>query len=81
MLVSPGDVLLIDMALNAATGVWLQTIIDANTDQTVTFSINLQGQGQNWVFFAIEQWYGETITTPLVFSNSTITFLSPDTAN
>jgi uncharacterized protein (TIGR03437 family) len=81
MLVSPGDVLFIDMALDAATGVWAQTVTDANTDQTVSFSINMQGQGQNWLYFAVEEWYGATITTPVVFSNSTITFQSPDTAN
>lgn len=80
MSVNPGDVLLIDMALDPSTGVWSQTVTDANTGQTVSFSINLQGQGQNWVYFAIEQWYGATIKTPVVFSNTTITFKTPDTA-
>ena len=80
MVVNPGDVLSIDMALDATTGVWTQTVTDANINQSVSFSFNMQGQGQNWAYFAMEEWYGATINTPVTFSNTTITFQSPDTA-
>jgi hypothetical protein len=80
MLVAPGDVLLLRMALDAATGVWKETVTDSNTNQTVTYSINMRNQGQNWAYFVIEAWYGATINTPVLFSNTTITFQSPDTA-
>jgi len=80
MLVSPGEVLLLNMELNATTGVWTQTITDSNTKQSVTFGLNMQGQGQNYLNFALESWYNTTINTPVVFSNTTITFQSPDTA-
>jgi uncharacterized protein (TIGR03437 family) len=79
MLVNPGDVLLIDMALDATTSVWKQTVTDSNTNQSVTFSINMQGQGQNWAYFAMEAWYGATINVPVTFSNTLITFQSADT--
>jgi hypothetical protein len=78
MLVNPGDVLLISMTLNPATGVWAQTVVDSATNQTVASDINLEGQGQNVATFAIEVNYGATIHTPVVFSNTVITFQSPD---
>lgn len=81
MSVNPGDVLSIDMALDAATGIWKQTVIDSNTNQSVAFSINMEGQGQNWAYFAMESWYGATINTPVIFSNTIITFQSSDTAS
>jgi hypothetical protein len=79
MLVNPGDVLLINMALEAPTGVWNQTVTDSATNQSVTFSINMQGQGENWLYFSIEAYFGATISTPVTFSNITISFQSPDT--
>ena len=78
MLVKPGDVLLINMNLDTATGDWTQTITDSATNQTVAFDINLQGQGQNVFSFEIETDLAATLPTPLVFSNSAITFQSPD---
>ena len=78
MLVTPGDVLLMSMTLNPATGVWAQTVVVSATKQTVASDINLEGQGQNVATFAIEVNYGSTIHTPVVFSNTVITFQSPD---
>jgi hypothetical protein len=77
--VNPGDVLLINMSLDVPSGIWTETVADANTNQSVAFSINTQGQGQNWSFFDIEEYFDATIATPVVFSNTTITFESPDT--
>jgi hypothetical protein len=81
MLVSPGDVLLINISLAANSSVWTETVTDANTNQSVAFGIDMQGQGQNWAYWAMEFWYGATLNTPLTFTNTTITFQSPDSAN
>ena len=81
MLVNPGDVLLLNLSLDAGSGIWTETVTDANTVQSVAFSIDMQGQGQNWAYWAMEFWYGATINTPVTFTNTTITFQSPDTAN
>jgi uncharacterized protein (TIGR03437 family) len=80
MLVNPGDVLMIDIALDSSTGIWKQTVTDSNTNRSVSFSIDMDGQGQNWIYFAIEVWYDAWINTPVVFSNTTLTFQSSDTA-
>lgn len=81
LLVSPGDALLINMVLNSSTGIWIETVTDANTNQSINFSINMQSQGQNWAYFAMEFWYGAVIQTPVVLSNTTLTFQSADTQN
>jgi len=78
MEVNPGDVLLISITLDPATGVWTQTVIDSATSQAVVFNMNLEGQGQNVAIFGIEVNFGSTIPTPVVFSNTVITFQSPD---
>ena len=81
LLVNPGDALLINMLLDSSTGIWLQTITDANTNQSASFSINMQSQGQNWAYFAMEFWYGATMSTPVTFTNTTLTFQSADSQN
>jgi hypothetical protein len=79
LLVNPGDALLINMALNSSTGIWIESVTDANTNQSINFSITMQSQGQNWAYFAMEFWYGAVIHTPVLFSNTTLTFQSADT--
>ena len=81
ILINPGDLLLINMTLDSKTSIWLQTVTDSNTNQSVTFSINMQAQGQNWAYFAMEFWFDATIHTPVTFSDTTITFQAPDTQN
>ncbi len=81
MQVNPGDLLLINISLAADSSVWTETVTDANTVQSVAFSIDMQGQGQNWAYWAMEFWYGAALPTPLIFTNTTITFQSPDSAN
>jgi uncharacterized protein (TIGR03437 family) len=78
MLVNPGDVLLISLTLDTATGAWNQSVTDSATNQIVAFNMNLQGQGQNVLSFEIEADLGAIIQTPVVFSNTVITFLSQD---
>lgn len=80
MLVKPGDDLLIDLSLDSTTGVWKQMVTDSVSQQSISFDMNLEGQGQNWAYFAIEAWYGEKILTPVTFSNTTLTFQSADNA-
>ncbi len=52
MSVNVGDTLNISMLLNGTT--WTQTIVDAQTNAQVTYSIDLQGQAQNNIEFDIE---------------------------
>ncbi len=80
MLVSPGDQLLVNISLDSTTEVWTETVTDSASHQSVSFTMNLQGQGQNWAYFAMEAWYGEKISTPVTFLNTTLTFQSADTA-
>jgi hypothetical protein len=81
MPVDPGDLLLINMTLDTTSGIWTQTVADANTNQSVAFSIDMQRQGQNLSFFDIEEYFDATIDTPVTFSDTTITFQSPDTTS
>lgn len=78
--VNPGDALLINMTLDTASGIWTQSVADPTTSQGITFDFNLQAQGQNWAYFAMEEWYDATISTPVTFTNTVITFQSPDSA-
>jgi hypothetical protein len=79
MMVNPGDSLIEDMELDAGTSLWTQTVTDTNTQQTVTWSIGLLMQNQNYVLFMIEAPTGVLINTPVTFSDTTITFETPDT--
>jgi hypothetical protein len=81
MLVSPGDNLEIDMALDSTTNIWKQAITDLNTEQIVTFDISLEGQGQNLLYFLIETYSGASADCPVKFLDTTITFQSADTGN
>jgi hypothetical protein len=81
MQVNPGDVLLINLSLAANSTVWTETVTDSNANQSVAFSIDMQGQGQNWAYWAMEFWYGATLPASLTFTNTTFTFQSPDSAN
>jgi hypothetical protein len=76
MLVQPGDTLKIDMKLDPATGIWVQTIFDRG--QSVSYEIDLKYQAQNRVFFLIENYDGAPYYGPLVFSDTTITFAHSD---
>ncbi|MFL5303591.1 MAG: hypothetical protein ACJ8F1_00185 [Polyangia bacterium] len=78
MSVAVGDTLNIDMAL--AGTVWAQTITDVQTGQSVTYSIDMMNQAQNLAYFVIEE-YSAAPISPVVFTNTTVTFGSPDAAD
>ncbi|HEY5961802.1 MAG TPA: hypothetical protein VIV60_34825 [Polyangiaceae bacterium] len=72
------DTLDIDIALSGT--VWRQTVIDERTDQTVTYDIDLQNQSQNLAYFVIEE-YSSTPVSEVIFTDTTLTFNSPDAAD
>lgn len=78
MNVAVGDMLNIDMAL--AGTVWTQTITDAQTGQSVAYSIDMMNQAQNLAYFVIEE-YSAAPISPVVFTDTTITFGSADAAD
>jgi len=77
--VNPGDVLTESVTLNESSGYWTVTLTDTTQNKSNTLIMNMQGQQQNYAVFALEVWYGMTMPYPVVFTNSTITFASPDT--
>jgi hypothetical protein len=78
MSVAVGDSLEIDMAL--AGTVWTQTITDAQTGQSVAYSIDMMNQAQNLAYFVIEE-YSSAPVSEVVFTNTTLTYGSPDAAD
>ena len=78
MSVNVCDTLEIDIVLDGT--VWTQTVTDAQTNQTVTYSIDMQNQAQNLAYFVIEE-YSSAPVSEVIFTDTTITFDSPDTAD
>jgi hypothetical protein len=78
MSVDVGDTLLIDMAL--AGTIWTQTVTDAETGQTVTYSLDMMNQAQTLAYFVIEE-YSSVPRSDVIFTDTTITFGSPDAAD
>jgi hypothetical protein len=78
--VAPGDVLTESMTLDAATGLWTETLTDSTRRQTVVWSINLRGEGQNYAEFLIEAYGGDLLGSAVTFTDTTITFQNPDTS-
>ena len=70
--VNVGDSLLINMTLSGT--VWTQTITDMQTTQSASFSYDLGGQQQGWLYFLIEEYYPAAPITPVQFNNTTFTF-------
>ena len=75
MSVAVGDTLDMDIALSGT--VWTQTVTDEQTGQSVTYDIDLMNQAQNLAYFVIEE-YSSAPVSDVVFTNTTITFDSPD---
>jgi hypothetical protein len=71
MSVNVGDSLEIDMKLQGT--VWVQTVTDVQTGNSVSYSYDLQGQQQEWAIFMIEG-YSQSPVSPVQFNNTTITF-------
>ena len=78
MNVAVGDALEIDMTL--AGTVWTQTITDKQSGQSVTYSIDMMNQAQNLAYFVIEE-YSAAPISPVIFTDTTITFASADAAD
>ena len=78
MSVDVGDVLIIDMALDGT--IWTQTVTDAETGESVVYSIDMMNQSQNLAYFVIEE-YSSTPVSDVVFSDIVITFGAPDAAD
>jgi MYXO-CTERM domain-containing protein len=78
MSVNVCDTLNIDIALSGT--VWTQTVADEQTNETVTYDLDMQNQSQNLVYFVIEE-YSSTPVSEVIFTDTTIAFDSPDAAD
>jgi len=78
MSVNVGDELDIDMAL--AGTVWTQTVTDVQTGQSVSYALDMMNQAQNLAYFVIEEYSSAPVST-VNFTNTTITFGTPDAAD
>ena len=78
MSVDVGDVLIIDMALDGT--IWTQTVTDAETGESVAYSIDMMHQSQNLAYFVIEE-YSSAPVSDVVFTDIVITFGAPDAAD
>lgn len=78
MSVAVNDVLNLDMAL--AGTIWTQTVTDAQTGQSVAYSLDMKSQSQNLAYFVIEE-YSSAPVSEVVFNDITITFGGPDAAD
>jgi len=78
MAVEVGDTLNIDMSLVGT--VWTQTVTDAQTGESVTYSIDMMNQAQNLAYFVIEE-YSSAPTMDVIFTGTTLTYGSADSAD
>jgi len=76
--VMPGDEIVEDMTLDQTTGYWTVNLTDITSNETTTLIMNMQSQGQNLAYFALEIWYGMPMNNPAIFTNSTLTFAAAD---
>jgi hypothetical protein len=74
MAVAVGDDLDLVFALQGTS--WTQTVTNRRTSQSVSYVIDLLGQGQNMAEFVIEE-YSSTPVSDVIFTSSVITFASP----
>ena len=75
MSVNVGDQLDIDMQL--AGTIWNQTVTDAETGKSVTFSFDMMNQAQNIAYFVIEE-YSSAPVSEVIFTDTTITYGAAD---
>ncbi len=74
MTVAVGDDLDLVFALQGTS--WTQTVTNRRTSQSVSYAIDLLGQGQNMAEFVVEE-YSSTPVSDVIFTSSVITFASP----
>lgn len=63
MAVPVGDWLHVNMSLTGDHRTWIQSITSKTTGRTVSYSIDMQGQSQNWAEFQFEN-YGDFTPAP-----------------
>jgi len=78
MSVDVGDALLIDMTLDGT--VWTQTVTDQQTEEQVSYSLDMRGQAQNLAYFVIEE-YSSTPVSEVIFTDTVLTFDAADAAD
>jgi len=78
MSVNVCDTLDMDIVLDGT--IWTQTVTDEQTNQTVTYSLDMQNQAQNLAYFVIEE-YSSAPVSEVIFTDTTITFDTPDTTD
>lgn len=78
MSVAVGDTLDLDFSL--AGTIWTQTVTDAQTGQSVSYSIDMMNQAQNLAYFVIEE-YSSAPVSEVIFTATTITFASADSSD
>ncbi|HXX67816.1 MAG TPA: hypothetical protein VEK07_11570 [Polyangiaceae bacterium] len=71
--VAVGDNLDITMALSGMN--WVQTVTDARSGTSVSYTIDMLGQAQNLAEFVIEP-HGQEPVSDVIFTSTTITFAS-----
>jgi hypothetical protein len=72
--VEVGDSLDIAMTLSGEN--WLQTVTDARSEQSVSYTIAMLGQAQNTAEFVIEQDSASPVSD-VIFTSIQLTFASP----
>ena len=73
MNVAVGDDLDLVFALNGTA--WIQTVTNRRTSQSVSYTVDLLGQGQNMAEYVIEE-YSSKPLSDVIFTSSVITFAS-----
>jgi hypothetical protein len=70
----------LDMGFALSGTVWTQTVTDVQTGKAVTYSLDMMNQAQNLAYFVIEE-YSSVPVSEVIFTNTTLTFGSPDAAD
>jgi hypothetical protein len=75
MSVAVGDALLIDMVLAGTE--WTQTVTDEQSGESVSYTIDMRDQAQNYAYFVIEE-YSSAPVSEVIFTDTTLTFGTAD---
>ncbi|HLK38799.1 MAG TPA: hypothetical protein VKU41_18685 [Polyangiaceae bacterium] len=71
----------LDISVTLSGTVWTQVVTSRRSSQSVTYSLDLKGQGQNWATLAIEQPTSLAPVSDAVFTSTRLTFSAPDQAS
>lgn len=70
----------LEMEITLSGTVWRQLVTNTQTNQSVIYDIDMQNQAQNLAYFDIEE-YSSTPVSEVIFTDTTLTFDSPDAAD